>query len=503
MSVEIYGNFKPQIEQHIDSRLKTVTTVADLPDPNIPSNFIYEGAIAYVAGTVDKFYKCVVTTGTTKEWVPFVADDLVIGTINITPSTTVLDLNLVSPAIDECYAVQINIVGGTSANIQTITNFPGSDKLITFFVQAGQDVTFKHVNYDVASTDQIVLEVGFDMKISGRTIGNESLTLKRHGVANCQWDATQFVKSTEWIQNLLSQAVVDNLLSTSTVMPLSANQGRVLKLLVDGKQQQLTPGQKISLTPGVTTTTIDSLPRDWEQVIIAASPAPGTATDVFIAGQVSGTSEEYRFVDLRNSSDGSRGLWMLPPNHVANVAGNWIMLDSPVGNIGHLRLTYAADSNLTDNLVSNRYYMRNLVSGTGNTIDTIPGTSHVFNGDGIAGEKTSLRLNNIGVYEVKLDVVIQINDVTPRYINAYIHLTDGVQSYTNPINTGTLIKTAPFSGDDGTSNGRYAQLTTSFTFEVTAANIDDTIAVGLGELSNNLANITIQSNSTIQVTKHS
>ena len=132
MSVEIYNNFSPKIAQHIDSRFQTVTSVGALPDPTVAANFIYEGAIAYVSGTVNIFYKCV-DNGVSLEWQPFLDDDLVIGDINITPATSVLDLSLVSPAIASCYAVRINIVGGTSATIQSITNMPGNDTPITFY----------------------------------------------------------------------------------------------------------------------------------------------------------------------------------------------------------------------------------------------------------------------------------------------------------------------------------------------------------------------------------
>jgi hypothetical protein len=257
MSVNLIDNFNPKIAKHLDQRLNPVDTFADLLDPTVAANFLYEGAHAYVKD-VKKFYK-VDDNGSALEWVLVDPEDLVIGTINITSSTFILDMSLVTPDIADCYAVQVNIVGsGTSATIQAITNFPTGDKLITFYIQSGKTVTFKHFDYDVATSDQIVLENGFDITVTGRDIGNESVTFKKHGVAVCQWDATQFMKASEWAQNLLSVTIYDGLDSTSTIMALSANQGKVLSDALDLKQDILFAGEKVELlpdtpTPGVTT----------------------------------------------------------------------------------------------------------------------------------------------------------------------------------------------------------------------------------------------------------
>ena len=340
MSVEIYNNFTPNIAQHIDARLATVTTVAGLPDPTVAANFIYEGAVAYVAGVINAHYKCVWNiTSSLLEWVVYDVGDLVIGSLNITTATSTLDLSLVTPDITGCYAVLVNIVGGVSATIQSITNMPAADKQITFYVTAGQELDFVHFDYDVAASDQVVLENGFDMNIKGRIIGNESLTLKKHGTALCQWDATQFMKSTEWLQNLLNISIVDNLISTNTDKALSANQGRVLKDLVDTKQNTLTPGEKISLVPGGTPTSpavINHIARTWVNVTpISSTNIPDIPTLQSLLVAITGVSEEYRYVDARGlGSNPNTGLWMLSPKKDPSLIANWIMLDAPTPVLG-------------------------------------------------------------------------------------------------------------------------------------------------------------------------
>jgi hypothetical protein len=300
MSVNTIDNLNPKIAKHLDERLKTVSTFSSLPDPTVAANFLYVGAQAYVQD-VDKYYK-VIDNGSEYEWVLVNPEDLVIGTLNITSSTFVLDMSLVTPDISDCYAVQINIIGsGTSATIQAITNFPASDKLVTFYTQSGKTITFKHFDYDVATSDQIVLENGFDITISGRDIGNESVTFKKHGIAICQWDATQFMKASEWAQNLLSVAIYDGLDSTSTIMALSANQGKVLSDALALKQDILAAGEKIELlpdnpSPGITT--INAVARTWNNTLTPTAVGDITA---FLTGLYSGAiSTEYRYVDLRN-----------------------------------------------------------------------------------------------------------------------------------------------------------------------------------------------------------
>ena len=246
---EIYDDLGLNKASRLDNRLEPVATFGNLLDPNLADNFLFEGTEVYVIDEKAFYYREETVTPGVYAWVLSSTPDLVIGNINILATTSTLDMSAVVPAIAECYAVNINIVGGgSSATIQSITNFPGSDKLLTFHVTAGQQVSFVHNNYSVATTDQVVLELGFDMTLNGRTIGSETLTLKKHDVALCQWDATQFMNASEWAQNLLSMTVIDDLLSTDGTVSLSANQGRILNNLIATKQDVLTFGNFLSLT---------------------------------------------------------------------------------------------------------------------------------------------------------------------------------------------------------------------------------------------------------------
>lgn len=502
MSVEIYNNIHPKIAKHIDERFKTVAAVTALPDPTIATNFIYEGAIAYVAGTVKKYYKCVMnSTNTALEWQPFNPDELVIGVINIIPGTTVLDLSMVSPVIAKCYAVKINIVGGTSATIQAITNFPGSDKLITFTVTAGQQVTFKHNDYDVATTGQIVLEVGFDITIKGRLIGDESLTLKQHGVALCQWDATQFMKPTEWAQNLLSIAVADNLTTTSITTALSANQGVILNNKINTKQDQLIAGEKIQLIPGTNNATINALVRDWSQVILTTSPSFSVQTAIYLAAQGISTSTEHLYADLRSlpsQAGGNRGMWMCPPKKDPSVASNWIMIDGPTRSTSHVQYNYTYDTDPSTGLISNMYYPRiNTASQVGDNLDLD------FNPDGPATEKVSCAFNKVGLYHLVFDITMLIAGTVPlrNYIGR-INVTNGVQLSTNPINGGNYKKYIPAIHPDASIADKYVHLHTEFTIEVLTVGSNNGFTFNINETTgNNWTGVSLLTQNTLQITK--
>ena len=504
MSVEIYDNLDPKIAQHIDARLKTVPSVANLPDPNVISNFLYEGAIAYVGGSVKAHYKCVWNSGNTAlEWVSYNLDALVIGAINITPGTTVLNLSSVNPSISNCYAVEVNIVGGASATIQSIVGIPGSDTLITFYVKQGQQLVFKHTNYDTASTDQIVLENGFDMTLKGRLIGNESLTLKKHGIANCQWDATQFVKSTEWIQNLLSQNVIDNLTTQNANLPLSANQGYVLNQALNTKQQLLAAGNNIQLVPGVNDTTVNVIPKDWVHVVIPASPAYNATTLLFIASQFPNPAATltYRYTDLRQlpiQAGGNRGLWLLPPGKAGNVQANWVNLEAATPNTWSGMFEYVAQPAISTTVIANRYYPR-IASVTG-----IGGAQLNFNSDGPPNEHVSTNfLQPRSLYEVAFEIVLTIQDATTRQFFAELWVTNGLQSASNPILTGTLKRTVPGLETGSTASGRQIMFIGTYLISTPIfVGTDNTFTVAIREQSNNFANVALAAtNSLVHIKK--
>lgn len=504
MSVELYGNFYPKLAKHIDERLVTVTSVAALPDPTVPANFLYEGALAYVSGTVDAYYKCVLNlAGTALEWQPLTSNPLVIGSINITPGTTVLDLNMVAPAISACYAVEISIVGGVAATIQSIVGLPANDTAITFYVKDGQQVTFKHTDYDVASTDQIVLEVGFDMVVKGRLIGNESLTLKKHGVANCQWDATQFTKSSEWIQGLLSQTVVDNLTTTDAALPLSANQGVILSNMLSGKQQALSQGNNISLTPGLTQTVISVIPFDWIPVVIPASPTQSTNTLSFITSNFPSPppTNTYRYVDLRSlpwQSGSNRGLWLLPPGKNGANAASWVNIELGIPVKWSSMFKIAPNSNLATSLISNRFYPAVDINSA------VGSYTLLFNTDGPSSEKVSVRFPELfSTFVVTYDFILTVNDVTGRQFFVDFFTTNGVQGASTPISGGTLRRVTPGAESVASVSGRHVRLQGSFTMSTSStANVSDTFNLSIRELTNNFANVTLEpNNSIIQIDK--
>jgi hypothetical protein len=513
---EIYDNINAKKAQNLDAKLQTVATVALLPDPTVVANFIYEGAICYVAGVIDKHYKCVMNSdGTALEWVVLDPADLVIGTINITPGTSVLDLSIVSPAIALCYAVNINVVGGTSATIQSVLNMPGNDKLITFQVTTGQQIKFKHFDYDVATSNQIVMEVGFDKIIEGRTIGNESLTLKQHGVALAQWDATQFMKASEWAQNLLSIGLADNLTSTSTTTALTANQGRVLNNLVATKQNLLTAGQKIQLVPGTNPTdptVINALPRDWAAW---SGIVPITTTNVNVlawlvtlfTGTTLSVSEEYRFVDLRTvAARPDMGLWMIPPGHDATLGANWIQLDAP-RNESSIKYSYNLEANMGTALTGGQYYFK---MNPGSSVGTDIGV--IWNTDGSTSIATTFGFSGIGIYEIEIDMELSIAQANAANLAQYdinLYETNGPQLSTAPT-TGGSIKIrkslpvlAPF-GAGAINANRYANFKMAWVANVTTVGTSSGFTLQMnnnGVTAATFASISAGDNNFLRITK--
>jgi len=134
MSTTIHNNFKLSRAVHIDAKLVPVANFAALPDPNMAANCIYEGAVIYVQDVKLNYQAQDDGSGLgTFAWVSIggQTDALVVGSINLLPTATNIDLSTVSPAIANCYAVVISIVGGTTVNLNTFTNFP-VDQNITF-----------------------------------------------------------------------------------------------------------------------------------------------------------------------------------------------------------------------------------------------------------------------------------------------------------------------------------------------------------------------------------
>lgn len=501
MSVELNNNYHPKIADHIDARLSSVSTAANLPDPTVASNFLYLGAIAFVEDE-DLHYKIIDDGGW--QWVPFETASLQIGTINITAPTSTLDLSLVTPAIEDCYAVQVNITSGTSATIQEITNWPiTADKQITFYVDAGYGLTFSHTDYDSAVSGQIVLENGFDMTLTGRTIGNESLTLKKHGTALCQWDATQFMKSSEWVQNLLSIVVEDSLTSTSTTTALSANQGNVLNTLIGTKQQQLVAGIKMQLVPGISTTTINNLPRNWSVAYNGtgsiASPSAALAAAYTIISATPVTND-YRVADLRGFSNGvNAGVWIIPPGVDSSVIGNWISLSGTMRDELIRNYYSIADASPATGLITNVYYPKfSSISVAGDS--SIPGVG--FGTGWPANEFASVQFTEPGIYTMTWNAHVQVGAAAGarRFLGA-ITMTNGAQSIANPVLGGTVIKEEHFLNPSGESFAVKMGITMSYTFQTDGVT-NNAFVLGISETANNWASCSVLNTGDLTIEKH-
>jgi len=501
MSILQNNNFLPKIADHIDARLSSVSTAANLPDPTVAANFLYLGAIAFVEDE-DQHYKIIDDGGW--QWVPFETSALQIGTINITAPTSTLDLSLVTPAIADCYAVQVNITAGSSATIQEITNWPATaDKQITFYVDAGDELVFSHTDYDVAISGQIVLENGFDMTLIGRTIGNESLTLKKHGTALCQWDATQFMKSSEWVQNLLSIAVEDSLTSTSTTTALSANQGNVLNTLIGTKQDQLIAGTKIQLIPGVGNATINSLPRNWSVVynptgyVVNASTALANA---YTAVSATPTTNDYRVVDLRGYSNGvNGGVWIIPPEVDSTVIGNWINISQFIRDQKIRNYSSIADASPATSLIASVLYPHwSLTGASGDS--SIYGVS--WGSGWPANESATVQFSEPGIYTVKWNTHIQIGAAAgARRFLGTITMTNNAQSIANPILGGTVVKEEHFLNPSGEAFAVKMGVTMEYTFQ-TDGITNNAFVLGISETSNNWANCSVLNTGDFTITKH-
>jgi len=348
MPTSIYNNFDLQKQAPLDAKLTPVADASALLDPNVASNFLFEGATIYVKSEKVN-YRVEVDPSNSSNliWVKQSTTALVQGIITITSTTTNLDLSLVTPAIASCNSVLIKFTSGANtANISTITNFP-TDVALPFFTETGKQVVFKHTEYDVANTGRIVLEDGFDMTIHGRTVGNEQLILKKDDTAIVQYGAVQFLKKSEWAQSLLSIAVADNLTTNSSTLALSAGQGKILQ---DTKQKNLSVTPRLSLSSAGL---LDVVPYPWVaiNVIWTADRALAVNTNgisqiaawiadgLLSAGIISGASLvgtdtlNNRYVDMRPGTNNTYaidfGLWFLPAGLNATVTANWICIDAP------------------------------------------------------------------------------------------------------------------------------------------------------------------------------
>tara|TARA_R110002073_G_scaffold2605_1_gene16948 strand:+ start:2371 stop:3873 length:1503 start_codon:yes stop_codon:yes gene_type:complete len=499
MSVEIHNNFNPKKSEHLDGRLVSVDTFTSLPDPTVAGNFLYLGALAYVKD-VNSHYR-IELVSSVSTWVKYDSAGYVEGTINIVSGNPILDLSLTTPDISTCTSVRVNVVGGTSTTVQTVTNLPEGAP-VTLLSAVGHSVTYTHTDYDSVSVGSIVLEVGFDMTVIGRVVGDESLSLKKQGTVVCQWDSTQFMKSSEWASSLVSIAIEDTLSSTSTSTALSSNQGRILDGKISSKQDILTAGAGISLSTG---NVISSISDSWVNSTPSSSSA-GTITDVatFLVGLFSASVSNYRYVDLRVlGSNPNLGLWMLPPSLDPTVNGNWINIDLADNSKKVATYKLAADGSVNSSIIGSVNYHAQITPSTllGDNIGI------TFNSDGLADNKVSFAVPTVGTYNIKAEVTLSVTSATslsdvPSF-DALLYQTAGVQSVSTPSSGGTVVERKSYPAQY-TQDGllRYPTVLLDFTVAVTAIGLDNGFTVAVNNNSiGTFTNISMSSFGKLIITK--
>lgn len=364
MSSEIYDSIKLNKASALDERLNPVANYDSLPAPN--SIFLYEGATIYVKSESEN-YRLEKNNNNTLVWVKSSTKNvgntsgLNKGVINIQATQTILDLSLVSPAINTCESVTININGGNTASINIIQNFPAGAKL-TFYSQVGKTVKFIHTDFINATNDTIVLEHGYDLEIIGRSNANDALILERsynkatdtYSNVLIQRGATQFINSTEWQQTVIKVAVEDNLTSSATNKALSANQGNILNSTKQAKMTSVTPDRVVIANPSSTSSTISILPYNknyisitWTPSLVAQAYTNGI-TSVLTALTITDITQQDRYTIASlgtnatlggsfnfNNSQGAVnfGVWMLPAGLSKSTASNWFPIDLPKSDL--------------------------------------------------------------------------------------------------------------------------------------------------------------------------
>lgn len=198
-STEIYNNFLLRRAGHIDERLKPVSTVNDLLDPNAALSFLYEGATVWVISEQANYQvRKSLSNPSQLAWYKTTKGDLVIGSVKLDHLATNINLNAVVPNIEECYAVRIEIEGGNSATLTTLTNFP-DDKDIIFFCEDGKEITVTNTNFLSPVANRIILENGLDLVLKGRANGPDYLTLRKESQVAVQISARQLLDPAELV----------------------------------------------------------------------------------------------------------------------------------------------------------------------------------------------------------------------------------------------------------------------------------------------------------------
>jgi hypothetical protein len=476
MSTEIYNNFNPKKAEALDERLITVVNKADLPDPKDTSNFLYLGAFAYVSSE-NKYYKVVNTSAATSpdstaKWVLF-TPELGVAQLNIIDLTNKLDLSKTDISIAEAKVVQINVFASISDEpgaptripvISKIENFPTTHK-ISFIVQTGRAVSFRHNDYDTAVNDQIVLENGFDLTLVGRDTGNELVTLENQNGKLCQFECVQFLKKDEWLRGLLDLSIVDNLDSFDAEKALSANAGRGLKMMIAAKQDTIMRGFGIDTT--TPSNVIQAKAPNWIRTSYTAEMAVSNTTfDSFKTNLISLTTailnEDYRVVDANQDASGTNftyqwGIWVLPIKKEPNSFANWIRVGSPptpktlvcqieIGDIMY------GDARGSAGATNNQQVLRYRIDS-----DYKVGDDSFINYNTADSYATELQLTRPGLYEVYLKYNIKCSNNRSYPVSATgtpMHLEDQIDMMKDM--EARLMQTSPSNElGSGTEQGDY------------------------------------------------
>jgi hypothetical protein len=431
MATEIYSNLDPKKASHLDKRLKFVADVASLPDLTIAENFLYEGATVYVREETNDYQaQFTVASPAQLVWVSLAPQALLEGAISISSSVGNLDLSLVQPPIATCKSVTITVVGGTKSTIKSISNWPEGQR-ITFYSSIGNIITYAHTDYDQASIGSITSEDGQDIYIEGRTTGNDSVTFElnkwvntngiNYGVSLVQWNATQFIKTSELQQNLLNLVIEDSLTSNSTSTALSANQGFVLNNLISAKQDIISAGDHISIGGGGNI--LKALPWDWLKEDLTGINLTGGIEAYLISNWGAATTSNYRYVKQDEIQ------YILPPLLSPAVLTNWIQIGyTPTSTkVTRYDLFHEIPFDNLDAGSGNYYLKLDTISPVGDFI------SPEFGGPIGGPNKFSFAVSGTGLFKIEY----KIHLLAPNAVLT-LYRTDGVTVSGDPLSVSPV-----------------------------------------------------------------
>lgn len=426
MPTTVHNSLNLKKNAFLDARLAPVATFASLPDPTVEANFIPEGAVIYVIDVKSNYQ--VQNVSGILSWVNIggEVDALVVGAITLLPSSTNINLATVTPAIEKCHSVVVTI-SGTSANLQinTITNFP-ADQSITFYANPGNTIKFTHTDYDAGASDNIVLEDGFDFVLQGRLDGNESLTLRKEDTKVVQKSAVQYIKKSE-IQQLINLAasivIVDNVTTADATKALSANQGKVLKDLIDTKMVAFNLGSHIYASGAGPTYALNASPFRFKAVSLDQSSIALAAAAQELIGV---DNDFYRVYYSR-----AEGTFILPPKDNPALV-NWIQIAAGQDELLHAKVDLYYDAGLSAVATNTYYFYVSMPTWLGDTANLLRGT----NTDGTATEKLNIALEP-GTYSIKVKVNLQTT--SPEDLTLSLLLTDAVGTIGSPEGSGAAV----------------------------------------------------------------